>query len=74
MKQENSYFCFIKWGTTAKFSKIQNMPQTIPNLLKIVEKHFSHQKNYFGLIKPCFKFFCKIQSGGGGGPGNHYGS
>jgi hypothetical protein len=36
-----------KGGTTAIFLKIPKVPHTFLNFLKIVEKHFFHQNNYF---------------------------
>ena len=44
-------------GNRRKFSKIQKLPQTSPNFLKIVEKISFHQNNYFRSIKTCLKIF-----------------
>jgi hypothetical protein len=39
-----------KGVTTGNFSKIEKLPQTSPNFLKIVENFSFHQNNYFRSI------------------------
>jgi hypothetical protein len=55
--QQTGYPRLSKGVATGNFSKIQKLPQTSPNFLKIVEKISFHQNNYFRLIKTCFKIF-----------------
>jgi hypothetical protein len=54
---QTGYPRLSKGETAGSFSKIQKLPQTSPNFLKIVEKISFHQNNYFRSIKTCFKIF-----------------